>query len=505
MDDHSAPHPLARSRAPTACGFLLSALLGLQRLSRQATRQTRQSLPALSDASPSSYIGDIVSTYGGGAVIPEELLSRFKSLVAGTPNCHEVAGVPARTLRSWVSGERQPTLQKFFEALARIQPEPKVWLRLATPPFDLDQLLLTSSPQNPRFFAQTIRPIAASISQEPRSREHLAVLADIETVPEHLEHLEPETLLAIIEYVDLEVLSNDPKRALRISRRLILQSKRLLYGHIHLFAASLGLFASANRSLGRLSVATLALRLATNQAINTCNRQLLARLYRRLASVLDDRSQFQDALSVSKEAHYLYLELGELEHAGRTMVDIGTYLLASGDYGKAVPILRQAWEAVNEPMHRLGALFNLSRAYCHLRRFRDAEAALDRLELMTTDAQPSFKATILTQRAELLESTGELQRAVSMYARAARIFREINPLYAAYALISRLLLLAELKDYSNLPVAAGEIVFILQPAASDSETPLLRCALAIATATQPSASMLEQLRAAIQQTTAARQ
>ena len=115
------------------------------------------------------------------------------------------------------------------------------------------------------------------------------------------------------------------------------QSNRL-----SLQCAALGVFSSARRVKGDLSVAASALRLALQVSRRHRLREQTARTLRRAAYLLKDFGHFERAHACLREALEIYVDLDCRTGIGETLVDRGRMLCRVGDHESASLVLKQA-------------------------------------------------------------------------------------------------------------------------------------------------------------------
>lgn len=232
-----------------------------------------------------------------------------------------------------------------------------------------------------------------------------------------------------------------------------------------LLRRTLGVYGSAQRLRGELSLAARALRLALELGGRDDLSPERAALLQRGAYVLSHAGRHRRALALLREAFEIYFDREALPGVAKTLVDRGIVFRYAGADRDAVRVLRRARGCL--PASASGLERNREALYHHLVQACAAlgdDAAAERFlgEAARRLHGCGARARIAWQRGRILAGRGDLRSAEGSLRQACALFdREADPEGAVAALDLLLALLAQGRSQEARDVARERLVLLM--------------------------------------------
>ena len=161
------------------------------------------------------------------------------------------------------------------------------------------------------------------------------------------------------------------------------------------------------------------------------NSPAVGDLLQRLAYVVGDRGQFQEALEIVQQASLIHLVDQNLEAVGKTLVDQGMFLFYLEEYPESIRRNEAALHYLpgESKKNRFSALQTLGLACQKLEDLEQATTFASRAEtlLQDLDLGPWPRAKLLWLQAEISTARGHLAEAEKSLQEVVTIFSDIHP------------------------------------------------------------------------------
>jgi tetratricopeptide (TPR) repeat protein len=285
-------------------------------------------------------------------------------------------------LRKVVRGINQPNLRGFLgeaEAAGVGDPFEWLWSRIAYR-FDVVGKLgdLPHPAATPRLladihraakriaFATPAKSLTASSGDSFASIEALSPGRQARALKGHPRRRQAEFLAAAVDWLDL-YRYEWPTRAASLSRAIALELCPNIDNGLDVFLRALGVYASAVRMRGSMTLAAMVLHEILPLAYRT-SRWREADLIQRASYVLRDHARHADSLQASTAAGTIYAGLNDRPGQAKTITDRGICFYLRGDAEVAIGEFRNAlaWLPETAKRHRFAAHLTLGAALAAL-------------------------------------------------------------------------------------------------------------------------------------------
>lgn len=172
----------------------------------------------------------------------------------------------------------------------------------------------------------------------------------------------------------------NPKRALQLAASGMREARGP-----HATARLLGGWASAQRMLYRLDLASVAVGRALALAELSELDGVVAELAQRASMIMRDRGNLDLSLELAMRAGATYLKIGEWEHLGRALVDGGMACCSMGRHDDAERLCSAALGLVSSARNRFSAFQQIALARAASHAFKAADEAAQRAEACAPD------------------------------------------------------------------------------------------------------------------------
>ena len=268
--------------------------------------------------------------------------------------------------------------------------------------------------------------------------------------------------------------------------------------HADLYAEALANLANGQRAVGRFSQAQRTLNRAKARARWGSGNALLEAFLSAMTGALDvDLGHYEAADLSFRWAIDLYVDLEEHERAGRAMLALGRCLFLAGDYEPALHFLHAGLADVDmerDPLLFLTVVVGKAKTLAHIGRPDEGLALLgsELEEYLEEDLGRVSFARLNLLRGELAAAAGQPHIAVRKFARAQRLFAEIDlPEEAALASLEVAALFAEAGEFSLVSREVTRALAILRGSGAGAYgEPALRRLAAIAKRKAASAAVV---------------
>ncbi len=280
----------------------------------------------------------------------------------------------------------------------------------------------------------------------------------------------PAFARAYLEHLDA-LRYEDPQEAAKLAETaaadLIPHLRAPRAEQLTLLCLAIGVFASAHRYIGKVPVATRAVRVALELARRYGLDLATADLLERGAYVLGSHGQYKRALVLLREAQEIYSDRGLPACCGRILVGRGIMLGQSGRHDFAAAVFKQALAALPEQealaRWRSAAYHGIAISY---RQLGELQSAVDWLE----QAIASSGSMGVINRAKLVWLQGSIhfdsrsyRQAQQAFCRTRQMLGDKDPFESALVCLDEARALLAQGDVADVQQLAKEMATMLAP------------------------------------------